>query len=108
MAEWGRYLQLNGQRSAEVTSEIGVVMLEKHVRVAMLQEPYVSERRVSGLPECMRVLAATGSPSAAIVVNDPSADVMGLPSRTNEYAACVWMKDQAGERYVASVDRSGG
>ncbi|KAK9747042.1 Reverse transcriptase (RNA-dependent DNA polymerase) [Popillia japonica] len=51
----------------------------------------------------MRVFAATGSPSAAIVVNDPSADVMGLPSRTNEYAACVWMKDQAGERYVASV-----
>lgn len=97
-------LQCNCQRAYAVMCDLGEVMRERDVSVALLQEPYVQDKCVRGLPSSMDV-AVDGrkSPKAAIVVNDPRLEVMRVMECTNEYGVCVWLKGDFGEMYVVSV-----
>lgn len=67
-----KFLQLNCQRSSSVLAELGVVLGQEGVDVALLQEPYAFRGRVAGLPLGTRVFS-TGDNyigSAVVVVNE--------------------------------------
>lgn len=83
-----KILQYNCQRSYAVMSELGKVLYERGVNVAILQEPMFSKGRVIGLPAGMRVFASA-SGNSAIVVCDPSIDCMVMKVRKNMSGVCV-------------------
>lgn len=97
-------IQCNCQRAYAVMCDIGSVMCEHRISVALLQEPYVKDGCVRGLPMSMDVFACDSGPvKAAVVVNDPNLNVMCVSECTNEYGVCVWLKGDFGELYVVSV-----
>lgn len=97
-------LQYNCQRAYAAMCDLGEVMSERGVSVALLQEPYVQDECVRGLPLSMDVIVdGRKSPKAAIVVNDPKLEVMCVRECTNKYGVCVWLKRDFGEMYVVSV-----
>ena len=87
---WVNIVQLNCQRSYFVLCDVGRVMSEKRVSVALLQELYVSCGNVGGLPSCWRVFTCERAPSrAAVVVNDIAIEAMCVNDCTNEYGVCM-------------------
>lgn len=83
-------MQSNCQRAYAVMCDVGAVMSERRVSVALLQEPYVRKGRIVGLPSRMDVFANKGEMvKAAVVVNDPGLEVMCVRECTNEWGECV-------------------
>ncbi|KMQ89014.1 reverse [Lasius niger] len=94
----------NCQRAYAVMCDLGELLCERRVSVALLQEPYVRDGRVTGLPVSMDVVVCeSDSIKAAVVVNDSKLDEMCVRECTNEYGVCVWLKGGFGEMYVVSV-----
>lgn len=97
-------VQCNCQRAYAVMSDLGGMIANRCVSVALLQEPYVRDGRVVGLPASMDVIVCKSeSIKAAVVVNDPSVDVICVSECTNEYGVCVWLKGDFGELVVVSM-----
>lgn len=100
-------VQCNCQRAYAVMCDLGETMCERRVSVALLQEPYVRDRRVCGLPVSMDVIVDEGETECgiktAVVVNDPKLELMYVREYTNEYDVCVWLKGNFGELYVVSM-----
>ena len=97
-------VQLNCQRSYGVLCDVGRVMTEKRVSVALLQELYVSFGSANVLPSSWRVFTCERAPSrAADVVNVIAIEAMCVNVCTNEYGVCVWLKGDFGEVLVVSM-----
>lgn len=97
-----RILQLNGQRCYGVMSELGDCMLRERLSICLLQEPYVRNGVVVGLPSAMRAYVSMNG-GAAIVVNDRNSDVIPVPELTDEYGVCLWFRNTLFEGYMVSV-----
>ena len=70
-------VHLNCQRSYGILCDVGRVMTEKRVSVALLKELYVSFGSVSALPSAWQVFTCERGPSrAAVVVNDVAIEAM--------------------------------
>lgn len=70
-------VQYNCQRAYTVMCDLGEWLCERHVSVALLQEPYVREGRVLGLPLSIDVIVCeSGYVKAAAVVRSQSGRVM--------------------------------
>lgn len=83
-------VQCNCQRAYAVMSDLGELLCERRVSVALLQEPYVRHGRVAGLPLSMDVVVCESEPiGAAVVVNDPKLDIMCVRECTNDYGVCM-------------------
>ena len=95
-------MQYNCQRSYVVMSELGQIMYEKNVSVALLQEPYLKCNKVCGLPSGLKIFVA-GDGRAAVVVRDASLECMLVKECTSDRGVCVWIKGLLGELYVVSV-----
>ena len=97
-------VQLNCHTSYGVLCDVGRVMTEKRVSVALLQKLYVSFGSANGLPSSWRVFTCEREPSrAAVVVNDVAIEAMSVNVCTNEYGVCVWLKGDFGEVFVVSM-----
>lgn len=97
-------MQLNCQRAYVVTCDVGVIMYEKGVSVALLQELYVNEGCVKGLPSAWRVFSCLEEPGrAAVVVKDEGIEPVCVDEYTSELAVCVWLKGDFGELIVVSM-----
>jgi len=65
--------------------DLGEVLCEQRVSVALLQEPYIRSGYVCGLPMNMNVYINDGVVTkAAVVVNDPNLESMCVRECTNE------------------------
>lgn len=85
-----KVVQCNCQRAYAVMCDMGVMLGERRVSVALLQEPYVKDGRVLGLPLSMDVIVCeNGCVRVAVVVNDPKLDVMCVRECTDECGVCV-------------------
>ncbi|CAB0035437.1 unnamed protein product [Trichogramma brassicae] len=80
--------------------DLSSVIFEDGVDVLLLQEPWVNDDRVCGLPGAMRVYECEGG-MAAVVVANGSMEAM-LVSKS-EWGVCVWVRGEFGSMYVASV-----
>lgn len=97
-------VQYNCQRAYAVMCDLGEMMRERRVSVALLQEPYERHGRVVGLPINMDVIVCeSGTVKAAVVVNDSRLDVMCVRECTNKLGVSVWLKGDFGEMYVVSM-----
>lgn len=97
-------LQLNCQRSYGVMCDLGQSMRREGIGVAILQEPYVRDGLVSGLPDGMTVCAVQGAhPKAAVVLDLPGVDIMVMEQCTTECGVCVWVRGGFGELCIVSV-----
>lgn len=105
MADLGlNVVQCNCQRSYAVMCDLGEMLCERRVSVALLQEPYVKAGCVRGLPVNMDVIMGESEAvKAVVVVNDPKIEMMCVRECTNEHGVCVWLKGDFGELYVVSV-----
>ncbi|CAK9827524.1 Retrovirus-related Pol polyprotein from type-1 retrotransposable element R1 (Fragment) [Anthophora retusa] len=84
--------------------DLGSVMSERSVRVALLQEPYATDGCVRGLPTRWSVHVCEDRPvRSAVVVMDASIESLCVRECTDEYGVCVWLKGDFGELYVVSV-----
>lgn len=99
-----RVLQCNCQRAYAVMCDLSGVIVDKCVTVALLQELYVINGRMSGLPIGWDVYTYQNEPiKAAVVVNDVRGESMCVSECTSEYGVCVWIKRDFGELYVVSM-----
>lgn len=98
-----RILQLNCGRSYGVMCELGVLMTEQRVDVALLQEPYVWEGRVRGVSGDFTVVAAEGQPKAAIVVRNALGDLGCVASMSDELRVCVHVRCKLGDVVVCTA-----
>lgn len=97
-------VQYNCQRAYAIMCDLGEMMGKRGVSVALLQEPYVRNGRVCGLPTGMNVITSGDTNvKAAIVVNNFKLGLMRVEECTNEHGVCVWLKGDFGELYVVSV-----
>ena len=96
-------IQLNCQHSYDVMCELGTIMVKKNIDVALLQEPYVSNGSVKGLPLGMRIFAAEGIAQAAIVVNNNKMTAMMVDQLTDLHAVCVQLRCDIGTIYMVSL-----
>ena len=95
-------MQYNCQRSYVVMCELGQVMCEKSVNVALLQEPFIKFNRICGLPTGVTSFPAVGG-KAAVLVRETGIESMLVSECTNDRGVCVWLKGKFGELYVVSV-----
>lgn len=95
-----KFVQLNCQRSYGVMCEIGMVIRREKISIALLQEPYVCNGRVVGLPSDMRVFTCGTNPKVAVVVEDSKLNAMAVNECMNEFGLCVWVKGRSEEFYV--------
>lgn len=99
-----KILQCNCQRAYGVLCDLGNVMNEQCVSVALLQELYVSHGCVKGLPSAWRVYVCESNPAkAAVVIRDVNVEAVCVSECTDEYGVCVWIKGDFGELYVVSM-----
>lgn len=98
-----KMLQLNCQKSYKVMCDLGVIMSDEKINIALLQEPYVSNGRVCGLPCDMRVISCGVNAKTAVVVNDYSMEIVAVDECVSEHGVCVWIKNMCGVFYVCSV-----
>lgn len=97
-----QFIQLNCQRMYECMCDLSVMMVSERVSVALVQEPYVRNGRVCGLPLGMRVYVnALGS--AAVIVNDVRLDCMMLGGSESDLGVAVRCNSPWGEFIVFSV-----
>ncbi|CAK9796609.1 Retrovirus-related Pol polyprotein from type-1 retrotransposable element R1 (Fragment) [Anthophora quadrimaculata] len=84
--------------------DVSAIMSERGVSVALLQEPYVSNGCVRGLPVGWCVYVCENGPvRSAVIVKDACLESMCVRECTDEYGVCVWLKGDFGEMYVVSV-----
>lgn len=98
--------QLNCQRAYSVMGELGQYMCENGVSVALLQEPYVVNGKVCGLPTNFRVVQSRpreNGVGSAIVIGDVTMDLLEVEECTDEWGVCVWSKCALGEIFLTSV-----
>jgi len=98
-----RLVQLNCQNAYDVMCDLGNVVCERGACVLLLQEPYVSNGYVCGLPCGMRVYMKEGGGKATIIVNDDEINAMCVAGCMEEHGMCVWMKVGGYEMYLCSV-----
>lgn len=95
-------LQLNCQGSYDVMCDFGECLRSMNVGVALVQEPYVSDGCIRGLPASMRAFV-NASGGSAVIVDNVNMDVMLVGEYTNEWGVCVSIKGVFGTMYVVSV-----
>lgn len=78
-------------------------MREEGISVALLQEPYVMNGCVCGLPSDMIVIMSGVDAKAAVVVNDKNMEVVAVDEYVNEHGVCAWIKSKCGVFYVCTV-----
>lgn len=98
-----RVIQLNCQNAYGVMCDLGNVMREKRVSVLLLQEPYISNGSVCGLPSGTRAYMKDGGGKVMIVVNDNKVDAMSVMGCMEKHGVCVWIKVGKQEMYLCSV-----
>lgn len=98
--------QLNCQKSNVVMGVLGKYMCENNINVAMIQEPYVVNGTVAGLPSCFKIAQSSrcenGSIRSAVVVNGMY-ETLTVNECVSELGVCLWLKGRAVEMYVVSV-----
>ena len=95
-----RILQLNCQGAYRAMIDVGVFLCNVKCSFALLQEPYVSNGSVRGLPAAMRSFT-NRSGSAAIVVNDVNMEALLVFE--SEHGLCVCVEGDFGRVYLCSV-----
>lgn len=95
-----RVCQLNCGRSKAAMWDLGQTMASESISIALLQEPYVINEQVIGLPSNMRV---AHNYKAAVVINDESLEIMQLEFSNADKGCSVWLKGPMGELIVVSV-----
>lgn len=97
-------VQSNCQNGYAVTIDLGQMLVERGVNVALLQEPYCFGGCVRGLPSGVRVFQSRGARAdAAVVICDSTIEAVCMDDCTNEFGVCVWIKCEFGEFYLLSV-----
>ena len=97
-------VQSNCQNGYAVTIDLGQMLVERGVNVALLQEPYCFGGCVRGLPSGVRVFQSRGARAdAAVVICDSAIEAVCMDDCTNEFGVCVWIKCEFGEFYLLSV-----
>ena len=98
-----RVIQLNCQHSYDVMCELGTIMVKDKIDVALLQEPYVGNESVKGLPLGMRIFAAEGIAQAAIVVNSNIITAVMVDQLTDTHTVYVQLSCNVGTIYLVSI-----
>lgn len=98
-----KIVQLNCQRSQRVLYDLGNTMLENNIPIALIQEPYTANGRLSGLPASFRVISSNGACKAAIILNSSVVDIMEVTSLTRECCVCAWVHSAGDGFYVSSI-----
>jgi len=97
---FSKILQLNCQKSYAVMCDIGQMMCERGIVIALLQEPYATSGCIRGLPAGMRVFPDSRA-NSAVVVNDVGIECT-LVNSTN-WGVCVCLSGSFGRVFVGSV-----
>ena len=95
-------MQLNCMHSYLAMCDLTELVLEEGMQVALLQEPYVHNARVCGLPMGTRVFLSE-SERACVAVFDPGYECMLVEECKFKDGVCVWVKGDVGEMYVVSL-----
>lgn len=80
--------------------ELGQMLCNLEVAIALVQEPYFSGGSVRGLPGGMRVFTDAGGNSAIIIVDK---DIDCTVVSSSQWGVCVRAKGWIGEMYLASI-----
>lgn len=96
-------MQLNCNGRREVAPALALLMVERHVQIALLQEQYRGPTGIAaGFPAGMRVYGRAGT-SSAVVINSATIEAVMMEDLTTEHGVCVWTKGEFGELVVCSV-----
>ncbi|GLV46236.1 hypothetical protein CBL_20681, partial [Carabus blaptoides fortunei] len=69
--------------------DVAECMRKERIAIALLQEPYVWEGRVRGIPNDMRVIEGQGRMKAVVVVNG-NIEVVRVDDCVGEHGVCAW------------------
>lgn len=95
-------IQYNCQRSSGVMHDLGEWLLRERIQLGLLQEPYIRNERVCGLPAWMRVFKSV-SGLACVIVPDSECECMLVEECKFDDAVYVWIKNSVCEIYVVSL-----
>ena len=95
-----RIHQYNCQRSASVVHEFGQSLLRMGATFALIQEPYVGDGCVRGLPGGMRVFTDEGGDSAIVVVDS---DIDCTVVSSSQWGLCLSVEWAGGKMLLASI-----
>lgn len=95
-----KLLQFNCQRSYAVVCELGQALCDLDVVFALVQEPYVTDGCIRGLPGGMRVFT-DGGYNSAVIVNDR--DLNCTVVSRSQWGVCVSVEGAFGRMFLASI-----
>lgn len=97
-----KIIQLNCQRSYDVMCDLGEILVQRKVSVALLQEPMVQCNKVMGLPVGFKIFVSNDGKSA-IVVCDPMIESIMINKAKNAMGIAVYIRGAFGELYLSSL-----
>lgn len=98
-----RVVQLNGQRSIDVSSQMRQNLEEEYIDILLLQEPYVYRGIVKGYGLNRVVTGSLVNPQAAIIIRNKNLVITRVESLYFSHGVCVEIVHQNCSYYLISV-----